>query len=97
MTEVKTKGKIKSGLGHVVKTSTNSNLQVPCPDTFRGQFRDCDYPGEDLGAKYAAEVDNIIRDIKKKGKDVCCFIAESMQSCGGQIIYPEGYLRRVYE
>ncbi|XP_076458997.1 5-phosphohydroxy-L-lysine phospho-lyase-like [Babylonia areolata] len=70
---------------------------VPCPDRFRGQYRDCDYPGEDLGAKYASDVDAIISGIQKNDKGVCCFIAESMQSCGGQVIYPEGYLRRVYE
>ncbi|XP_076458093.1 ethanolamine-phosphate phospho-lyase-like isoform X2 [Babylonia areolata] len=70
---------------------------VPCPDTYRGQYRDCDYPGEDLGAKYASDVDAIISGIQKNDKGVCCFIAESMQSCGGQLIYPEGYLRRVYE
>ncbi|XP_070185744.1 5-phosphohydroxy-L-lysine phospho-lyase-like [Littorina saxatilis] len=69
---------------------------VPCPDTYRGKFRDCDYPGEDLGAKYAGEVDSVIKDVENKGKGVCCFIAESMQSCGGQVIYPEGYLQRVY-
>ena len=72
-------------------------LQVPCPDTYRGMYTDKDYPGEDLSAKYASEVDNIIEGIEKNGKGVCCFIAESMQSCGGQIIYPEGYLQRVYE
>nr|KAG5707741.1 hypothetical protein BaRGS_003316 [Batillaria attramentaria] len=70
---------------------------VPCADTYRGKFRDCDYPGEDLGAKYAKEVDHIIKNIQDQGKGVCCFIAESMQSCGGQIIYPEGYLQRVYQ
>lgn len=71
---------------------------VPCPDTYRGKFRDCDYPpGEDLGEKYANEVDRIIKDIQDQGKGVCCFIAESMQSCGGQIIYPEGYLKRAFE
>lgn len=72
-------------------------FKVPCPDVYRGKLRDCDFPGEDLGKKYAEEVDKIIKDIHDKGKGVCCFIAESMQSCGGQIIYPPGYLSRVYE
>ncbi|XP_025090287.1 ethanolamine-phosphate phospho-lyase-like [Pomacea canaliculata] len=70
---------------------------APCPDIYGGKFRDCDFPGEDMGKKYAEEVDKIIKEIQGNGKKVCCFIAESMQSCGGQIIYPPGYLGRVYE
>ncbi|KAL8587799.1 hypothetical protein ACOMHN_021017 [Nucella lapillus] len=70
---------------------------VPCPDTYRGKYRDCDYPGEDLGAKYASDVDASISQIQRQQKGVCCFIAESMQSCGGQVIYPQGFLQRVYD
>lgn len=37
------------------------------------------------------------RENVRGGKRVAAFIAESLQSCGGQIIYPPGYLRRVYQ
>lgn len=81
--------------------SVNANVspisKAPCPDIYGGKFRDCDFPGEDMGKKYAEEVDKIIKEIQGNDKNVCCFIAESMQSCGGQIIYPPGYLGRVYE
>lgn len=30
------------------------------------------------------------------GKGVAAFIAESLQSCGGQIIPPTGYFERIY-
>lgn len=70
--------------------------QTPCPDTYRGKYTDCDYPDEDLGEKYANEVKDIVKVIQSKGKNPCCFIAESMQSCGGQIVFPTGYLKRVY-
>ncbi|XP_053393427.1 5-phosphohydroxy-L-lysine phospho-lyase-like isoform X1 [Mercenaria mercenaria] len=69
---------------------------APCPDTYRGKYADCDYPGEDLGEKYANEVGDICKVIQGRGKNVCAFIAESMQSCGGQIVFPPGYLKRVY-
>ncbi|XP_052781203.1 alanine--glyoxylate aminotransferase 2-like isoform X1 [Mya arenaria] len=74
-----------------------SNVYVaPCPDTYRGKFVDCDYPGEDLGKLYADEVRDICKVVHAKGRGVCGFIAESMQSCGGQIVFPPGYLQKVY-
>ena len=54
--------------------------------------RDKDYPGEDLGKKYANEVKDIIDKLQSKGKSPGCFIAESLQSCGGQVIPPPNYL-----
>ncbi|BFZ17829.1 hypothetical protein BsWGS_20868 [Bradybaena similaris] len=68
-----------------------------CPDIFRGKYLDTDYPHEQLGALYASDVDDIITSIHRNNKDVCCFIAESMQSCGGQIIYPSDYLSKVFK
>merc|ERR1712241_207663 len=68
-----------------------------CPDTYRGKFTDKTNPAEDHGSLYASDVDDIIDKIHKNKKDVCCFFAESMQSCGGQIIYPKGYLKKVIE
>ncbi|XP_060575396.1 ethanolamine-phosphate phospho-lyase-like [Ruditapes philippinarum] len=46
--------------------------------------------------KYANEVGDICKVIQSRGKHVCAFIAESMQSCGGQIVFPPGYLQKVY-
>ncbi|XP_005113233.2 5-phosphohydroxy-L-lysine phospho-lyase [Aplysia californica] len=68
-----------------------------CPDTYRGKYRDDQRAGADFGALYAADVDDIISRAQDQKKDVCCFIAESMQSCGGQILYPDGYLSKVYK
>ncbi|CAH1794276.1 unnamed protein product [Owenia fusiformis] len=69
---------------------------APVPDAYRGIFRDMDHVGEDLAALYASEVDKLIAGIHKKGRDVCAYIAESMQSCGGQVIPPKGYFQNVY-
>ncbi|XP_060066596.1 ethanolamine-phosphate phospho-lyase-like [Ylistrum balloti] len=70
---------------------------LSCPDVYRGKFRDCDYPGHDMGQVYANEVRDVIHKIQEDGKNVSFYIAESMQSCGGQIIPPQGYLKSVYK
>lgn len=71
-------------------------FQVPCPDTYRGKYRDIDYPDEDLGEKYAEDVKMVCQEAKNNGRTICAYISESLQSCGGQIIYPPNYLRSVY-
>ncbi|KAK7869827.1 hypothetical protein R5R35_008046 [Gryllus longicercus] len=70
---------------------------APCPDVYRGKFRDVDYPNQDLGKKYADEVKNICKKAREDGRSICAFIAESLQSCGGQIITPPNYFRNVYK
>ena len=59
-------------------------------------LRDVDHPGEDLGAMYAGEVSSVLDAVLSEGKRPACFIAESFQSCGGQIVYPEGFLSKAY-
>ncbi|XP_026321834.1 alanine--glyoxylate aminotransferase 2-like [Hyposmocoma kahamanoa] len=72
---------------------------APVPDVYRGKYI---YPNdgqseEELGQKYADEVGKICEQLKKEKRRVCAFIAESLQSCGGQIIPPNGYMKRVFE
>ncbi|KAM3967270.1 alanine--glyoxylate aminotransferase 2-like [Aphomia sociella] len=72
---------------------------APVPDVYRGKFI---YPNdsnteEELGIMYADEVSKLCKEAVKKNGGICAFIAESLQSCGGQIIPPDGYLKRVYE
>lgn len=73
--------------------------QAPVPDVYRGKYV---YPNdslneEELGKLYANEVGKICKESKRKNGGVCAFIAESLQSCGGQIIPPEGYFKEVYQ
>jgi len=63
------------------------------PDVYRGKHRDIDYPGQDMGQVYAGEIDEILA---KMDGPPAAFIAESFQSCGGQIIFPDTYLKHVY-
>ncbi|XP_016838408.1 5-phosphohydroxy-L-lysine phospho-lyase [Nasonia vitripennis] len=70
---------------------------APCPDVYRGKYRDDCYPNEDLGVKYADDVKQICEEVKAKGRGVSAFIAESLMSVGGQILPPDNYFRNVYK
>lgn len=68
---------------------------APCPDVYRGKYRDCDYPeNTDLGQLYADEVAQLVEN---SSNGIATFIAESLQSCGGQIIPPKDYFKKVYK
>ncbi|KAL4006548.1 glucuronyl/N-acetylglucosaminyl transferase EXT1 [Sarotherodon galilaeus] len=62
------------------------------PDVYRGKYR-ADHP--DPATAYADEVKDIISKAHKKGGKIAAFIAESLQSCGGQVIPPVGYFQQV--
>lgn len=60
---------------------------------YRGKYRD----EETAGPLYAKEIKEIVEEQKKKEDEVAVFIHESMLSCAGQVIPPEGYLKEVYK
>lgn len=66
---------------------------VPIPDTYRGQYRRDD---PQAGAKYAAHVAQVVGHLNHQGRKLAGYIAESLPSVGGQIVFPEGYLSAVY-
>ncbi|ESO87161.1 hypothetical protein LOTGIDRAFT_210543 [Lottia gigantea] len=80
-----------------VHNKPKSVHMVACPDIYRGKYRDDEHPKEDLAKLYADDVKELIDVIHNHGDTVSGFIAESMQSCGGQIIYPDGYLQKVFK
>ncbi|HNP06563.1 MAG TPA: aminotransferase class III-fold pyridoxal phosphate-dependent enzyme [Cyclobacteriaceae bacterium] len=65
---------------------------VPIPDTYRGIYRD----KKDAGKKYASHIKEAIVKVQSKGKGIAGFICESVLSCGGQIVLPDGYLKEAY-
>lgn len=61
------------------------------PDGYRGPFK---YSDPKITENY---VENV-REILKNNPNKCAaFIAESISGCGGQIVFPNGYLQKVYE
>ncbi len=67
--------------------------KVPIPDVYRGLYR---APDRDAGRRYAAHVAGTVERIGAAGGRVGAFIAESILSCGGQVVLPPGYLAGAY-
>nr|XP_037270325.1 5-phosphohydroxy-L-lysine phospho-lyase-like [Rhipicephalus microplus] len=84
---------------HIIGWQKKKSVHVaPLPCTYRGKYRDCDYPpGTDLGLMYAQEVLNLVNQAHSDGRRIAAFIHESLVSCGGQFPLPKNYLRNVYQ
>jgi 4-aminobutyrate aminotransferase-like enzyme len=67
--------------------------KVPMPDTFRGPFRRDD---PQAGLKYAQATRDAVGRIRQTGRRPAAFLCESILSCGGQIVLPQGYLAEAY-
>lgn len=39
----------------------------------------------------------VVEEAEKNGRKICLFYAESLQSCGGQIVYPKNYFKKCYQ
>jgi 4-aminobutyrate aminotransferase-like enzyme/Ser/Thr protein kinase RdoA (MazF antagonist) len=64
---------------------------APMPDDYRGPYRRDD---PDAGKKYAQHVGGLLAE--DHGYGVAAYLAESLPSVGGQIVFPDGYLTEVY-
>ena len=65
---------------------------VSRPDPYRGK-----YTGQNCFKKYLVELDNVLNKIKIKNKGVASFIVEPIMGCGGQIIFPSGFLSKAFK
>jgi 4-aminobutyrate aminotransferase-like enzyme len=69
-------------------------VHVACmPDDYRGKYRRDD---PQAGTKYAALVGEILDELSKQGRAPAAYIAETLPSVGGQIVFPPNYLKEVY-
>src|SRR4029077_11487414 len=66
---------------------------APLPDDYRGRYRRGD---TQAGTKYARHVAEILERVKAEGRGVAAYIAETLPSVGGQIVFPPGYLAEAY-
>ncbi len=67
---------------------------APIADDYRGMYR----RGESgLGKKYAAHVGEICQKLKRESGGVAAYIAETLPSVAGQIVFPPEYLSEVYK
>jgi 4-aminobutyrate aminotransferase-like enzyme/Ser/Thr protein kinase RdoA (MazF antagonist) len=67
--------------------------KAPVPDVYRGPYF-ADDPH--AGWRYAQAVGTIIAKAQAEGRGIAAFMIESILSCGGQIVFPEGYLAECY-
>jgi 4-aminobutyrate aminotransferase-like enzyme/Ser/Thr protein kinase RdoA (MazF antagonist) len=70
-----------------------STRKALMPDVYRGPYK----TGPDAGRLYAGHVREAVREFEAEGRRVVAFFCESLLSCGGQIVLPDGYLRGAYE
>ena len=67
---------------------------APIADDYRGLYR----RGEpEIGKRYAAHVGEIVERGKREGRPIGAYIAETLPSVAGQIIFPPGYLCEAYK
>jgi 4-aminobutyrate aminotransferase-like enzyme len=66
---------------------------APLPDPYRGRYRRSD---PDAGRRYADEVGALCDRLVAEGRGLSAFLAESMPSTAGQIVFPPGYLSAAY-
>ncbi len=66
---------------------------APLADDYRGRYRRGD---KQAGAKYARHVAEIVERTQAEGRGVAAYIAETLPSVGGQIVFPPEYLAEVY-
>ena len=70
---------------------------APVPDIYRGKHRTSEYDDEEeITSLYVQDVIDLVENAEKNGRKICMFVAESLQSCGGQIILPKNYLKKVH-
>ena len=69
---------------------------LPLPYSYRRKYSSDSYSDQEISELYAEEVVQLIRNARNKGCDIAAFLFESFISCGGQVILPPGYLKRVY-
>jgi len=66
---------------------------APIADDYRGPYRRGD---AQAGAKYAAHVGELLEQANGEGRQMAAFIAETLPSVAGQIVFPPNYLAEVY-
>ena len=67
---------------------------APLPDDYRGPYR---RDNLDAGKKYAHHVAEILEGMRVEGRGIAAYIAETLPSVAGQIVFPAGYLAEAYK
>jgi 4-aminobutyrate aminotransferase-like enzyme len=68
--------------------------KVSIADGYRGKYR---FTDAQIAAKYAWEAAEVVRELVQDGKKPAAFLIESLMSCAGQVVLPDGYLAQVFQ
>jgi 4-aminobutyrate aminotransferase-like enzyme/Ser/Thr protein kinase RdoA (MazF antagonist) len=66
---------------------------VMMPDPYRGIYQGY---GVESGQAYAAHINAAVQAIAAQGRGVAGFICESLMGCGGQIVFPAGFMAEAF-
>ena len=66
---------------------------LPMPCAYRGVHREA----ADPGALYAEDAEGAILELEGAGRGLAGFLGEAIMGTGGQVVFPEGTLRQIYE
>ncbi|ROT65743.1 putative 5-phosphohydroxy-L-lysine phospho-lyase-like isoform X2 [Penaeus vannamei] len=66
---------------------------IPCPDTYRGIYREDDVRAAE---KYVKEAEHIIHQASRSNRKIACFVSESIVVNCGVIVPPRNYFRLLY-
>ncbi|MFW9769327.1 MAG: aminotransferase class III-fold pyridoxal phosphate-dependent enzyme [Candidatus Thorarchaeota archaeon] len=65
---------------------------VRMPNPYRGEFK-----GFKTGKKYAEDILEVTKSLEEQGRGLAAFICEPLMGCGGQIVFPDGYLKNAFK
>eukprot|EP01129_Flabellula_baltica_P015797 TRINITY_DN8174_c0_g1_i1.p1 TRINITY_DN8174_c0_g1~~TRINITY_DN8174_c0_g1_i1.p1 ORF type:complete len:458 (-),score=103.17 TRINITY_DN8174_c0_g1_i1:9-1382(-) len=61
---------------------------IPSPDPYRD-------PNSAAGS--IVELESLLLELEKDGSPIAAFIGEAIMGCAGQVVLPEGYLKRIFD
>lgn len=79
------------------KGLSKNATKLPIPDIYRANeiFKDDIIDNSSLGYKFAEIASKHILNASEKG--IAGFIVESIMGCGGQIVFPDNYLKNIFK
>jgi len=66
---------------------------APIPDGYRGRYHRDD---PEAGPRYARHVGALVDRLRADGRSLAAFLAETLPSVAGQVVFPPGYLAEAY-
>jgi 4-aminobutyrate aminotransferase-like enzyme len=86
-----------STVGYAREKRPDHVVAVEPPNTYRGPFRRTQYSEDELGKRYAALVDEAIRELDQRGQRTAAFMCDAIFDSQGVLEAPGSYFSKVYK